>query len=460
MAQTVLAEKQLYENRNYDDVFNRAVIAGILKVLNRRLVYSQIWNEEEDKVEDITVPFFYNFGGSNPNSEKFIQDNYTFFGSDQCTEIGLKKVDGNFDIYPRGSVEMVSSTIDSGNIVNRFAMANYQRKVDGELESFVSFIYSIPLTYTFKVSIKSETLETEFKIEQAIREFFYKNKTFYIYYRGLRIGCRAGFPDAYNGDKASTTYTMGGDHERYITQSWDIAVETYQPVFDRTSEIKASNYIKNMSAAISGVDKGDDGKGNISLDDSLSGKSVPAGIDLMLTWKWSSPGSDIGKVTFYWTEIDLKNPEESKEHLIGTVDNTGYYDWVIPVSSDYEGIDIIIYNNDNCSVNKQPDIKAIPDAKTNIVTPENVVISNKGYFITSNVSEKIEGAFSYINNAGKLVEHPFTLNIYNHMINMENPIEFKPFLYEKDYNPKVINITIKDSLDNTVTSTIENIYVI
>ena len=157
MARTVLTDKELYENRNYDDVFNRAVIAGLLKVLNRRLVYEQIWNEEENKVEDITVPFFYNFGGSNPNSEKFIQDNYTFFGSDECTEIGLKKVDGNFDMYPRGSIEIVSSGIDSGNIVNRFAMANYQRKLNDELESFVSFIYSIPLTYTFKVSINAKT---------------------------------------------------------------------------------------------------------------------------------------------------------------------------------------------------------------------------------------------------------------------------------------------------------------
>ena len=459
MARTVLTDKELYENRNYDDVFNRAVIAGLLKILNRRLVYTQIWNEEEKKVEDVTVPFFYNFGGSNPNSEKFIQDNYTFFGSDECTEIGLKKVDGNFDIYPRGTIEITSSAIDSGNIVNRFAMANYQRKVNDELESYVSFIYSIPLTYTFKVSIKSETLETEFKIEQAIREFFYKNKTFYIYYRGLRIGCRAGFPDSYNGDKAGSSYTMGNEHERYITQTWDIAVETYQPVFDRTSEIKASNYIKNMSTAISGIDKGDSTKGSLILNNDLSNKSIPAGIDLMLTWKWDSPGSDISKVNLYWTEIDVKSGT-TNEHLIGTIDNNGYYDWVVPVSSDYEPIDVIIYNNDHCSVYKQPEIKVIPDALTNIVSAENIVISNKGYFITSDANDTIEGVFSYMNDTGKLIEHEFKLNIYNHMINMENPIEFKSFLYDKEYNPTVISITIKDPLDLDVSSTIENIYVI
>ena len=214
-----------------------------------------------------------------------------------------------------------------------------------------------------------------------------------------------------------------------------------------------------MSTAISGIDKGNTASGSLEFNDDLSNKSVPAGIDLMLTWKWDSPGSDIGKVELYWTEIDNKTGD-SKEHLIGTVDNNGYYDWVIPVSSDYEGIDVIIYNNDKCSVYKQPDIKVIPDGSTNIVSKENVVISNKGYFLTSDINDSINGVFSYINDNGKLVEHDFKLNIYNHMINLEDPIDFAPFLYEKEYNPKTINITIKDPLNSDVSSTIENIYVI
>lgn len=460
MAKTVLSEKQLYENRNYDDVFNRALIAGVLKILNRKLVYTQIWNEEEDKIEDVTVPFFYNFGGSNPNSEKFIQDNYTFFSSTECNEIGLKKVDGNFDIYPRGSVELVSSQIESGNIVNRFSMANYQKKINGEMESFVSFIYSIPLTYNFKITIKSETLETEFKIEQAIREYFYKNKTFYIYYRGLRIGCRAGFPDSYNGDKASSTYTMGQDHERYISCSWDITVETYQPVFDPTTEMHASNYIKDMMTNYSGLDKGNTTSPSINFNNNINGHTLSGGIDLMLQWNWISGNGDIDKVKLTWTEIDLKNPEKNKEHLIGTIDNTGFYDWIIPVNEDgFDGIDVIIYNTDTCTMYKAPDIRVIPNADTGIVSIENVTILNKGYFVTEQQNDTIKGCFSYVNNSGKLIEHEFTLNIYNHMINMDNPISFKSFVYEKDYTPKIISIKISD-LNNTAEAELQNIKIL
>ena len=460
MSKTVITEKQLYENRNYDDVFNRALIAGMLKMLNRKLVYTQIWNEEENKVEEVTVPFFYNFGGSNPNSEKFIQDNYTFFSDAECTEIGLKKIDGNFDIYPRGVIELTTSVIDSGNIVNRFSMANYQRKINGGMESFVSFLYSIPLTYTFKVSIKSETLETEFKIEQAIREFFYKNKTFFIYYKGMRIGCRAGFPDSYNGDKAGSTYTMGSDHERYITCSWDIAVETYQPVFDPTSEISAAKYIKSMSSNYDGIDKGSTNNPSIDFINKIDGKTMSGGIDLLLQWTWTSPHNDIEKVTLTWTEIDLKNPDNNKEHTIGTIDNKGFYDWELPVNENgVNDIDVIIYNTESCSVYKSPEIKIIPDADTKTVSADNITIIDKGYFMTEKERDQITGVFSYVLESGKLAEHEFTLNIYNHMIDMSNPVQFKPFLYENGFEPKIININIKD-FSSGVESTISNIKIL
>lgn len=462
MPQTVLEEKGLYEHRNYDNVFNRAVIAGMLKVLNRKLKYEQIWNEETGDVEEVTIPFFYNFGGSDPNSEKFIQDNYTFFSSDECTDIGLKKIDGNFDMFPRGVIELTSSSIDSGNITNRFALGNYQKRShNGEVESYVSFLYSIPLTYTFKVSIKSETLETEFKVEQAMREYFYKNKTFYIYYKGMRIGCRAGFPEAYNGDKANSTYTMGNDAERYLTCSFDISVETYQPVFDPSFEIKASHYIKSFNKTITGI--GDNSTASIEFSEDLSGQSLPSGLDIMLTWHWNSDGADIEKVKLTWIEIDKKSGERVA-HPIGTIDNVGYYDWVIPQGlSDFTKIDCMLFNGDNAEVYKKPSIVVIPDASTCIVSKDNVSILNKGYFLTSDTTTTIDGAFSYLDRDGHLVEHPFKANIFNNMLDMDNPLSFEPFLYQNDFTPKEISLAIESvglGEGNEVSHRVDSIFVI
>ena len=67
---------QLYERYNTDDVFNRVVIIGLLDLLNHKLKYNQIW--DDNVVEEVVVPFMYDFGSSD---ERFAQDNYAFFGT-------------------------------------------------------------------------------------------------------------------------------------------------------------------------------------------------------------------------------------------------------------------------------------------------------------------------------------------------------------------------------------------
>ena len=52
MPKTVLNDRNLYEKRNKDDIFIRDVIGGLLKLLNNRLVYTQVW---EDSSEGVVV---------------------------------------------------------------------------------------------------------------------------------------------------------------------------------------------------------------------------------------------------------------------------------------------------------------------------------------------------------------------------------------------------------------------
>ena len=163
MPKTELQPKDLFELRNTSDVFNRLVILGMLRILNRRLVYDNIWNK--DTIQEVTVPTFFDFSGSTLTSERFIQDNYTFFTSDECTEIGLRKMDGNFDFYPQGRLQLNSVNIQSGNITNRFSMGQYQKIVNGRLQSFTSYLYSIPLEFAFTLEIRAENMTTAFKID-------------------------------------------------------------------------------------------------------------------------------------------------------------------------------------------------------------------------------------------------------------------------------------------------------
>ena len=70
MSKTQITPKDLFERRNTTDVFNRLVIMGMLRILNNRLVYDQVW--EKDEIQQVTVPFFFDFGGGSISSERFI----------------------------------------------------------------------------------------------------------------------------------------------------------------------------------------------------------------------------------------------------------------------------------------------------------------------------------------------------------------------------------------------------
>ena len=65
-----------------------------------------------------------------------------------------------------------------------------------------------------------------FKIEQAIRDTFYKNRTFNVLFKGMKVGCRVGFPESHNIEK-TTEYSF--DTERKIKMTFSLAVEAYQP---------------------------------------------------------------------------------------------------------------------------------------------------------------------------------------------------------------------------------------
>jgi len=73
----------------------------------------------------VTVPFFFDFGSGSATSEKFIQDNYTNWNDDECTSMGIKKINGDYKIIPYGVITLDSTNIEASNISNRFVMGKH-----------------------------------------------------------------------------------------------------------------------------------------------------------------------------------------------------------------------------------------------------------------------------------------------------------------------------------------------
>ena len=75
----------------------------------------------------------------------------------------------------------------------------------------------MPLTYTFNIEIRCENMNVAMKINQAYREYFYKNMTFHMNYKGTVVPVRVGFPESALQPNTGGTYTFGAaPSENYI----------------------------------------------------------------------------------------------------------------------------------------------------------------------------------------------------------------------------------------------------
>lgn len=440
MSKTILTPKQLFELRNTDDIFDRSVIIGVLRVLNRKIFYKQVWDNNEDNIQNVCVPFFYDFGGSDLNSERFIQDNYTNFSAEECTDIGLKQIDGNFDFYPQGRLSLSGINIDSGNITNRFVMGKYTKKEKGTLKSYVSYLYSMPLTYTFNVEIRAENMNVAMKINQAYREYFYKNMTFHMNYKGTVVPVRLGFPEAALQPNAGGTYTFGqAPSENYIKIPFTIQCETYQPIFDPYNERPSDSSIYNMGYGIWVNEKeGKREEGPLRWITNFEDMILVTGQDILLEWRYSYRDRDL-------LQVDILYEDDTQhQYLLDSVDNHNFYHWRIPIDfiQNPSKIDIIIPNTDTCTVYTYPEIYIYPDPKTKIVDETTIYILNKGYFITA--LPQVDCIITYEDKSGKIIEIPAKLNLKNFQIDEINPIDFECFVYNNTVNFKNIKLVLRD----------------
>lgn len=471
-------EKKLQEIRNVDNILSRNVIGGLLNILNNKLRYEQVWSDKE--VDELFVPFFYDMGSS---GEDFIQDNYMFF-EDVC-KYPVKKIDGNFDIIPRGHIKYESSSIESSSITNRFVMGQYNKRNNktGEVESYVSFLYSIPLKMSFNVEIRCDTVTNMFKIEQALREFFYKNKTYYVTFRGMRIGCRAGFPEQVSGKKP-INYKMGNanDANEFVI-TFSINVETYQPLFDETHAILASHKMRGVGYEIKLKDynletaigsRNEDNTifdsifekelaykdfGEIILKTNYENQIVSSATDLDIEWISLKDDGDMRSINLSYIN------EEGDKFLIDTVFNSSYYSWKLPNKLKNKPIDIMLLYHDNEKIVKKPEFDIIPDIETKQITADSFKVINGGFFRLNNESmlDSILFNIDMIDEKGNLItyENAGVINIINGQIDKDNPVSLQKKLYYKgEIKFNKIDLILEDALDTDIRAEIKNITIV
>lgn len=442
-------DTELYNRYNTDDVFNRVVIVGLLNLMNNKICYEQIF--ENTVIENVYVPCMYDFGSSD---ERFAQDNYTFFGS-AC--FGEKKIDGKFDMLPRCAIRYTGSQIDSGNITNKGVRGFYMKNENGKLSSYTALLYSIPLTFNFECEMWIDNLDTAFKIEQSIREIFYKNRTYNVLFRGMKVGCCVGFPEQQTLTK---TLNYAFDSERQIKLNFNLVVETYQPVF--TEPLPAGNVINHIGVDITYNSLSRDANKNIyiKLDEIKKGTIIPSGFPLMVTWKCKSNVSEL--LTLSLSYIDETT---GKERQIATpLYNEGFYVWDVPQRiSGYTQPDITFLPDDSQRIEDKPIIRIVPE-DDGTITENSFFVINPGRVISR--SDKLEAVLEYVvsSNGNVEISTAYAFNLRDYGIDPDNPVtiseEKLPMKFKNGFKKLPISLKLTYPLDRSFYDKIEGLYIL
>lgn len=220
------------EKYNTDDVFFRGVIIGLLSKLNETINYEQTGSDQVRRV--VYIPFFYSMVGDEP----FLQD---FYLSYEDCDGNPAFAEGNYDVVPRGIIEMSTMRIDTASATTKFVRASYVKEVvkeiGSEMVTYSSYMNPIPLGISMSAKIKADTTLDAFKIQQSVLEILYKRFIYYFNYKGFRIPVQVSLGDAVP-DKQPNSFTMsyGSERGQGVTLSFSMELETYLPQLDLTTE--------------------------------------------------------------------------------------------------------------------------------------------------------------------------------------------------------------------------------
>lgn len=214
---------------NIHDAFLRNATISLLDLLTSESKFQIIRNE---CIEEVTVPYFYNFG----NDEQFMRD--FFFNLPSDCNIAL--TEGNYERIPRGIVTLQSFQVSTRDLTNKFIRGTFNKEVKDQNERKINEahsarLFSVPLHITFTVEVNFDTMNECLKLVDMFLDTFYANRVTYFQFKGLRIPAQFRFPDSDDINKTyKFDYTSAPDNKPTLKLS--VVMETYFPSFDKASD--------------------------------------------------------------------------------------------------------------------------------------------------------------------------------------------------------------------------------
>ncbi len=224
---------------NKDDSVIRHLIVGLLADLNKKVsFYRQLDNDTRAEVD---VPFYYSITGD----DNFLKDNFLFSTANgfECSPNPVG-ADGNYDVVPRGVVNLTSMTVDSAKLVNKRNIGEYSKMNDkGNLEGYRAEFEMIPMTFSVDIEILLSSLLDIFKCTEQLVKKLYKSNNYNVEVGHLnegtyRIAAYYAMPEDY-GKENPIEYSFDDKGNYKIT--FGIEINSFMPAIDFDTERHVGN---------------------------------------------------------------------------------------------------------------------------------------------------------------------------------------------------------------------------
>lgn len=201
---------------NKDNTVLRYIIVSLLAELKEKVYYyNQI---DEDNLVKINIPFYYSVTGG----ERFLSDNFLYKPIDEGYAIG------DYEVVPRGVIQLDSIAIDSSRQTNKFIRSNFVREYEGQLKTYSLETAYLPLDLGFSVTVICSNNLEMLKATESIMSKLYKEILFQVDLGMFKIPGMFQVPDDFAQNKLFE-FTLNDKKEFQVTLS--LTVRTFMPVF-------------------------------------------------------------------------------------------------------------------------------------------------------------------------------------------------------------------------------------
>ncbi len=240
---------------NKDNTILRYLVVGMLAELSKKVYY---YNQvDEDTLKKIEVPFFYSVSGN----ERFLLDNFMF----DAEKAG--KAIGDYEVVPRGVIQMNSMSINSDEQTNKFVRAEFVREWEGVLKTFSLMTNFLPITIGFSVTVICSNNLEMLKVTEAIMSKLYKGTLFNCDLGMFRVNAAMSVPEDFSQERL---FEWGLNDKKEFQVTFDMELRSFMPVFESGVLLPEIDLITRRAMASNPTAKGvgqlrSDANGNLGI---------------------------------------------------------------------------------------------------------------------------------------------------------------------------------------------------